>query len=121
MSPYFALSVFFVVCSAFVVAMLLMASFIGPKNKTHTKQLPFECGAISSVTAHAQRFHVRFYLVAVLFLLFDVEVIFMYPWALALEDLGLFAFWQMCIFVFMLGAAFIYEWKKGLLQWNDPD
>ena len=118
--PYTSFFLFFVVCAGFVITMLLLASFLGPKNRNSTKQLPFECGAVSVGSVRSQRFNVRFYLVAVLFILFDVEIIFMYPWAVVLEDLGWFAFLQMMVFVFLLAVAFVYEWKKGVLQWNAP-
>ena len=121
MNPYLALLLFLAACAGFVVTMLLLAAYLGPKNRTRTKQLPFECGSVSVGSVRDQRFNVRFYLVAVLFILFDVEVIFMYPWAVILKELGWFAFWQMLIFVAVLVIALIYEWKKGVLQWNEPD
>ena len=121
MSPYTALLLFLVACAGFVITMLLLASFLGPKNRTHTKQLHFECGSVSVGSVRSQRFNVRFYLVAVLFILFDIEVIFMYPWAVILRELGWFAFWQMLLFLFVLVIALVYEWKKGVLQWNEPD
>ncbi len=108
-----------VVVAGFLVTILTLASVIGPKNKTVTKQLPFECGAVSVGQVRDQRFNVRFYLVAMLFILFDIEVIFMYPWALVLRDLGMFGFVQMFSFILVLTVGLIYVWKKGVLNWND--
>ena len=108
-----------VVVAGFLVTILILSSMLGPKNKTRTKQLPFECGSVSVGEVKDHRFNVRFYLVAMLFILFDIEVIFMYPWALVLRDLGMFGFIQMLSFVFVLTIGLVYVWKKGVLNWND--
>lgn len=105
--------------TGFLVTMLLLASYLGPRNKTRTKQLPFECGAVSVGEVREQRFSVRFYLVAMLFILFDVEVIFMYPWAVNLEALGWYGYLQMLSFVLVLVVGLAYVWRKGVLDWND--
>lgn len=118
MDQYTAFLLFFLACSALIISMLLLAIFLGPKKPSRTKQLPFECGAVSVGSVREQRFNVRFYVVAVLFILFDVEIIFMYPWAVILEEMGWFAFFQMLLFVLILAVALVYEWKKGVLQWN---
>ncbi|MCB0336708.1 MAG: NADH-quinone oxidoreductase subunit A, partial [Bdellovibrionales bacterium] len=83
-----------------------------------TKQLPFECGSVSVGDVRSQRFNVRFYLVAMLFILFDIEVIFMYPWAVVFRDLGWFAFYEMLVFVAILTVGLIYVWRKGVLDWS---
>ncbi|MDZ4785717.1 MAG: NADH-quinone oxidoreductase subunit A, partial [bacterium] len=80
MSEYAGIVVMTIVVAGFLVTMLILSSVLGPKNKTVTKQLPFECGSVAVGTAN-QRFNVQFYLVAMLFILFDIEIIFMYPWA----------------------------------------
>ncbi len=121
MDQYTAFLLFFLACAALTVSMLLPAILLGPKKPSRTKQLPFECGAVSAGSVREQRFNVRFYVVAVLFILFDVEIIFMYPWAVILEEMGWPAFVQMLIFVTVLGVALVYEWKKGVLQWNAID
>lgn len=118
-NPYIALLALMIMVAGFLLTMLALASFLGPKNKTVTKQLPFECGSVSVGEVKNQRFNVRFYLVAVLFILFDIEVIFMYPWALALRDLGVYGFFQMFSFILVLTVGLIYVWKKGVLNWND--
>lgn len=108
-----------VVITGFLVTILLLASYVGPKNKTSTKQLPFECGSVSVGSVRDQRFNVRFYLVAMLFILFDIEVIFMYPWALVLQKMGMAAFIEMLSFILVLAVGLIYVWKRGVLDWND--
>lgn len=99
--------------------MVLLASWLGPKHATKTKQMPWECGAIPVGSVRDQRFNVRFYLVAMLFILFDIEVIFMYPWAVVLEQLGTFALVQMLSFMAVLIVGFVYVWQKGVFNWND--
>lgn len=106
-----------VVVAGFLITMLALASILGPKNRSATKQLPFECGSVSVGSVREQRFNVRFYLVAMLFILFDVEVIFMYPWAMVLKDLGWLAFVEMASFMVVLGVGLIYVWRKGALDW----
>lgn len=107
------------VASGFLITMLFLAATLGPKCRTKTKQLPFECGSVSVGSVSEQRFNVRFYLLAMLFILFDIEVIFMYPWALALPELGVFGFVEMLIFMSVLALGLVYVWKKGVLNWND--
>ena len=118
MNPYIPLLVLLVVCSGFVLSMLFVSSFFGPKNKTPTKQLPFECGSVSVGSVRDQRFNVRFYLVAMLFIIFDLEIAFLFPWAITLGNIGLFGFWSMMLFLGVLTIGFIYEWKKGALEWE---
>ena len=108
-----------VVIAGFLVTMLFLSSTLGPKNRTKTKQLPFECGSVSVGEVKNQRFNVRFYLVAVLFILFDIEVIFMYPWAVTLESLGWNAFISMLTFMMVLVVGLVYVWRKGVLDWVD--
>lgn len=117
--PYISLLALMVVVAGFLVTMLILSSVLGPKHRTITKQLPFECGSVSVGDVKDQRFNVRFYLVAMLFILFDIEVIFMYPWALVLESLGWFAFMQMFSFFMVLLVGLVYVWKKGVLNWNE--
>ncbi|RIL11348.1 MAG: NADH-quinone oxidoreductase subunit A [Proteobacteria bacterium] len=117
--PYLSIFVMVVVASGFAITMLVLASILGPKNPTKTKQLPFECGSVSVGSVQEQRFNVRFYLVAMLFILFDIEVIFMYPWAVVLTDLGWWGYMQMLTFMLVLGVGLYYVWRKGVLNWND--
>ena len=119
MSPYIGLIALMVLVAGFLVTMLVLASSLGPKHKSVTKQLPFECGAVSVGSVRESRFNVRFYLVAVLFILFDIEVIFMYPWALVLEGLGWYGYLAMMSFMLVLLGGLVYVWRKGVLDWND--
>ncbi len=118
MNPYIGILLLFIIVSGFLITMLALSSILGPKNKTATKQLPFECGSVSVGDARTSRFSVRFYLVAMLFILFDIEIIFMYPWALIFRDLGWLGFFEMLAFVSVLLVGLIYVWKKGALDWN---
>jgi NADH-quinone oxidoreductase subunit A len=108
-----------IVAGGFLLTMVLLASVLGPKKITKTKQMPWECGAIPVGSVREQRFSIRFYLVAMLFILFDIEVIFMYPWAVILEQLGAFALVQMLSFMAVLVVGLIYVWRKGVLNWNE--
>lgn len=104
---------------AMVVAGAAVAmSFIIAKQKPDSEKLsPYECGFDAFDDARA-KFDVRFYLVAILFIIFDLEIAFLFPWAVALGDIGMFGFWSMMIFLGVLTVGFIYEWKKGALEWE---
>ena len=117
-NPYLGVLFFALFAAGFVATMLLLASILGPKNPTRTKQLPFECGALSVGQARDQRFNVRFYLVAMIFILFDIEIVFMYPWAVVLSEIGWAGFFSMLTFMLVLAAGFIFIWRKGVLDWN---
>jgi NADH-quinone oxidoreductase subunit A len=119
LNPYLGIILLSGAAGGFLITMVLLAIWLGPKKITKTKQMPWECGAIPVGSVREQRFNIRFYLVAMLFILFDIEVIFMYPWAVVLEDLGTFALWQMLSFMAVLVVGFIYVWQKGVLNWND--
>lgn len=117
-NSYIPILVLALFAAGFLITMLVLSVVLGPRNKTRTKQEPFECGSIPVGDVREQRFNVRYYLVAMLFILFDVEVIFMYPWALALESLGWYGYFQMLLFVFVLTIGLVYVWRKGVLDWN---
>jgi NADH-quinone oxidoreductase subunit A len=119
LNPYLGILLLTVAAGGFLVTMVLLASFIGPKNATKTKQMPWECGAVPIGSVRDQRFSIRFYLVAMLFILFDIEIIFMYPWAVVLEEMGVYALLQMLSFMAVLVVGLIYVWRKGVLNWND--
>ena len=116
--PYLALLVFAAAVSGFLFVLLFLASVLGPKNRTKTKDAPFECGAIHVGEVGRQRFNVQYYLVAMVFILFDIEVIFMYPWAVVLRSIGPSAFFAMLSFVLVLAVGLVYAWRKGILDWN---
>jgi NADH-quinone oxidoreductase subunit A len=119
LNPYLGILLLTGAAGGFLVTMVLLASLLGPKNPTVTKQMPWECGAIPVGSVKDQRFNVRFYLVAMLFILFDIEVIFMYPWAVVLEQLGWFALFEMLSFMGVLVVGLVYVWRKGVLSWNE--
>ena len=98
--------------------MILMASFMVARQRPDREKLsPYECG-FEPFNDSRQRFDVRFYLVAILFIIFDLEVAFLFPWAVSLGNIGLFGFWSMMFFLAILTIGFIYEWKKGALEWE---
>ncbi|RME67773.1 MAG: NADH-quinone oxidoreductase subunit A, partial [Alphaproteobacteria bacterium] len=101
----------------FVVAPLAIATLAGVQRPDAEKLSAYECGFEAFSDARKQ-FDVRFYLVAILFIIFDLEVAFLFPWAVALGDLGAFGFWSMVVFLAILTVGFIYEWKKGALEWE---
>lgn len=104
--------------AAAVAAGLILASLaIGKRLKNKVKDTPYECG-ITPVGSARERFSVKFYLVAMLFILFDIEAIFLYPWAVVFRDLKMFAFVEMLIFIALVLAGFFYIWKKGVLDWS---
>ena len=103
--------------SAFVFLPMIAARFTGAHKPNPEKLSEYECGFPAFEDPRSQ-FDVRFYLVAILFIIFDLEVSFLFPWAIAFGELGLFGFWSMMVFLAVLTIGFIYEWKKGALEWD---
>ena len=105
-----------------VVAMLL-GRLLGPRRETETKMSPFECGVDNTIGGSRQRFSVKFYIIALIFLVFDLEVIFLYPWAISFRELsralGFVVFVEMFIFLGILFLGYIYLFRKGALDWED--
>ena len=99
------------------VLLFLGGYMLAPYRPDDAKNSPFECGFEAFDDARG-RFDVRFYLVAILFIIFDLEVAFLFPWAISLGSIGVFGFWSMMIFLSILTIGFIYEWKKGALEWE---
>ncbi len=94
------------------------ASLIVARQKPDPEKLsPYECGFDAFDDAR-RRFDVRFYLVSLLFIIFDLEVAFLFPWAISLKQIGMFGFWSMVLFLFVLTVGFAYEWRKGALEWD---
>ena len=101
-----------------LAAVFILASFLAARQKPDAEKLSqYECGFDPFDDARG-RFDVRFYLVAILFIIFDLEVAFLFPWAVALGDIGMLGFWSMIVFLAVLTIGFIYEWKKGALEWE---
>ena len=114
---YLPILIFLGIAIGIAVAMVT-ASYIAARQKPDSEKLSaYECGFEAFDDARG-RFDVRFYLVAILFIIFDLEVAFLFPWAVALGDLGLFGFWSMVVFLGILTVGFIYEWRKGALEWE---
>lgn len=98
--------------------MMVVVSLLAGKQRPYGEKLSaFECG-FDAFDSSRDQFDVRFYLVAILFTIFDLEVAFLFPWAVSLGKIGLFGFWSMVIFLTILTVGFIYEWKKGALEWE---
>ncbi len=114
---YLPILIFLGLALALILAMLGGSYLIARQNPNSEKLSPFECG-FSPFDDARGRFDVRFYLVAILFIIFDLEVAFLFPWAVALGDIGLFGFWSMMLFLAVLTVGFIYEWRKGALEWE---
>ena len=109
------------VLAAVIAAALVTLSYvIGRKVKNKVKDMPYECGIVPTGDAQ-HRFSVKFYLVAMLFILFDFEAIFLYPWAVVYKQLRMFAFLEMLMFVVLILAGFFFIWKKGVLDWAHPE
>ena len=101
----------------FALGSLLLSSSLGPRNPTPEKLAPYECGITPTGSAR-DRIPVHFYLVAMLFIVFDIEIVFLYPWAVVMKRLGLFGLVEMGVFVVILLAGLVYVWKKGGLEWD---
>jgi len=118
---YFPILMFIVVGFAFGVAPIvsgwIVSRLVGMHRPDPEKLSPYECGFEAFEDAR-MRFDVRYYLVAILFILFDLEIAFLFPWAVVLQEIGLFGFFAMMIFLAILVVGFIYEWKKGALDWE---
>ena len=114
---YFPVLVFVVI--AFVIALAMVGgSLLCGKQKPYAEKLSaYECG-FEAFDDSRRRFDVRFYLVSILFIIFDLEVAFLFPWAITFGDLGWFGFWSMMTFLGVLTVGFVYEWRKGALEWD---
>jgi NADH-quinone oxidoreductase subunit A len=106
--------------AAFALVSVLLSSLVGPRKPTPEKSAPYECG-MPAVGDARERQSVKFYLVAMIFLLFDIEVAFLYPWAMALRDLGWPGFVQVVLFITLLLAGYVYVWRKGVLDWGNEN
>ncbi len=114
---YTPIFIFFVIAILLAGIIFLASYFIGPSLPDTEKLSSYECGFDPFGDAR-NKFDVKFYLVAILFIIFDLEVTFLFPWAIVLGDINLFGFWSMMIFLIILTIGFIYEWKKGALEWK---
>lgn len=117
MSEYVGIAIFFAVSGVIVATFVGLASVLGPKKPSVPKLAPFECGQ-DPFALPAGRLSVKFYLTAILFILFDVELVFLYPWAVAYESLGVWGLGEMVIFLGVLMVGFYYAWDNGALDWQ---
>lgn len=117
LANYFAVLVFIGVALVVGMIALTMGVIMGPRKPDKAKLSPYECGFDAFDDARMP-FDVRFYLVAILFIIFDLETAFLFPWAVVLRKVGWMGFWAMMIFLGILIVGFIYEWKKGALEWE---
>ncbi len=114
---YVPILVFLLLGLVFGIAPIAMAYMLGPQRPDDAKLSPYECG-FEAFEDSRMKFDVRFYLVAILFIIFDLEIAFMFPWAVVLEELGVYGFWVMFVFLAILVVGFAYEWKKGAMEWD---
>ena len=117
LQDYLPLVVFVAVALVIGLAMLIVPFLVAYKQPDAEKLSAYECG-FNAFDDARMRFDVRFYLVAILFIIFDLEVSFLFPWAVAFGDVGAYGFWSMMVFLAVLTIGFIYEWKKGALEWD---
>ena len=116
-SDYLPIAVLLGVATVMALAMVALGHFLGPQRDSAAKMMPYESG-MNPIGSAVRRMPVRYYLIAVLFVLFDIEVIFLLPWAVVLRKLGLFALIEMLVFVAILLVGYIYVWRKGALEWE---
>ena len=114
---YLPLVIFVAVALVIGLALLIAPFIVAFKQPDPEKLSAYECG-FNAFDDARMKFDVRFYLVAILFIIFDLEVAFLFPWAVSLGDIGAFGFWSMVVFLGVLTVGFIYEWKKGSLEWD---
>jgi NADH-quinone oxidoreductase subunit A len=114
---YLPIFIFLVFALIFAGIMLGIGFTFGPHNPDAEKNSPYECG-FEAFEDSRMKFDIRYYLVAILFIIFDLEIAFLFPWAIVIHDVGIYGLISMAIFLFILIIGFIYEWKKGALEWD---
>jgi NADH-quinone oxidoreductase subunit A len=114
---YAAIGIMMIVAIGFGIVLANINKWIGPKKPSDEKLSTYESG-MEPVKSARERFSVKFYLVAMMFIIFDIEIVFMYPWAVKFKQLGLFGFVEMIIFIGILLVGFLYIWRKGALKWD---
>ena len=114
---YLPVLIFIVIGAVVGAAMIGMGFVLSPNRPDSEKNSPYECG-FEAFEDSRMKFDVRYYLVAILFIIFDLEIAFLFPWSVVLDQIGMVGFWAMMIFLGILVVGFIYEWKKGALEWE---
>ena len=117
LTDYLSIIIFLVIAMLISIGFILINFLSSPSNPDPEKLSAYECG-FDAFDDSRMEFDVRFYLVAILFIIFDLEIAFLFPWAITLGEIGVFGFWSMMIFLAVLTIGFIYEWKKGALEWE---
>ena len=117
LKDYLSIIIFLFVALTLSIAFIVLNFLFSPKNPDSEKLSAYECG-FEAFGDSRMEFDVRFYLVAILFIIFDLEIAFLFPWAISLGSIGALGFWSMMIFLFVLTIGFVYEWKKGALDWD---
>ncbi len=117
LEQYLPILLFILVGLTLGAVLLTVGTFLSPNHPDPAKLSPYECGFEAFEDAR-MKFDVRYYLVAILFILFDLEIAFLFPWAVVLQEIGFFGFVAMMVFLAVLVVGFIYEWKKGALEWE---
>ena len=117
LKDYLSIIIFLFVALTLSIGFIILNFIFSPKNPDPEKLSAYECG-FEAFGDSRMEFDVRFYLVAILFIIFDLEIAFLFPWAISLGSIGALGFWSMMIFLFILTVGFVYEWKKGALDWD---
>ncbi len=117
LQDYLPIVVFIVIALVIVLGLMVAPFLVAYKQPDPEKLSAYECG-FNAFDDSRMKFDVRFYLISILFIIFDLEVSFLFPWAVAFRQIGTFGFWSMMIFLAILTVGFIYEWKKGALEWD---
>ena len=117
MNEYIPALIMILLAIATSVGMIVATTLIGPKKRFADKMEPFECGE-SPIVSPKLRFSIKFYMIALFFVIFDIEAVFLYPWAVLFRELGMFGFVEMMVFLFILGVGLVYVWKRGALEWE---
>ena len=117
LSDYLSILIFIIIALSLSVGFIILNFLFSPSKPDPEKLSAYECG-FEPFNDSRMEFDVRFYLVAILFIIFDLEIAFLFPWAISLGNIGALGFWSMMIFLFILSVGFVYEWKKGALDWD---
>jgi NADH-quinone oxidoreductase subunit A len=117
LGAYLPIILLVIIAAAFGVVAMVFSSLVGVKKPSVVKLAPYECGC-EPVGSARERFSVKFYIIAMLFILFDIEAVFLYPWAVIFKRLGMFGLMEMGVFIVILFVGYIYVWKKGALEWE---
>ena len=117
LKDYLSIIIFLFIALGLSIGFIVLNFLFSPKNPDPEKLSAYECG-FEAFGDSRMEFDVRFYLVAILFIIFDLEIAFLFPWAISLGNIGVLGFWSMMIFLFVLAIGFVYEWKKGALDWD---